>query len=114
MNSIAKRKNYLRRKYKTNFLAKKSWKTLRCIINRSNKYNYIMVIDGSWKVISMMSDKNISASTKSERAKLLWKSMWEYLKDKWLVDVVFDRNGYLYHWRVAAIADWLREIWISI
>lgn len=109
-----KRKNYLRRKHKTNFLAKKSLRSFRCIVNKSNKYDYVMVIDKWWKVLSMMSDKNINAVNKVEKAKLLWKTMWEYLTKKWLLDIVFDRNGYLYHWRVAAIADWLREWWISV
>ncbi len=109
-----KRKNYLRRKYKTNFLAKKSSRSFRCIVNRSNKYDYVMVIDKLWKVISMMSDKKISAANKLEKAKILWKTMGKYLEKNWFTDIVFDRNGYLYHWRVAAIADWLREWWISL
>jgi large subunit ribosomal protein L18 len=31
------------------------------------------------------------------------------LKDKWVSSLVFDRNGYLYHGRVKAFADWVRK-----
>jgi ribosomal protein L18 len=35
------------------------------------------------------------------------------LKDKWVSSLVFDRNGYRYHWRVKAFAEWVRKGWIQ-
>ncbi len=112
---LKKIKNYLRRKYKTNLLAKKSSKKYRCIVNKSNKYNYVMVIDNSnWNVIVMKSDKWLKWTTKLDKAKELWLSIASILKEKKCVDIVFDRNWYLFHWRIKAIADWLKEWGINL
>lgn len=106
-----KMKTYQRRKNETNVRAKKSSRSYRFIVNRSNKYNYGQIIDGEWKTIVMASDrkKDWAEKTKKERAKQLGIDMAKKAQEKWVIEVVFDRNWYLYHGRVAAIAEWLRE-----
>ena len=44
-----------------------------------------------------------------EAAALVGKKIAQVCKDKGIVDVVFDRGGYLYHGRVKALADAARE-----
>jgi large subunit ribosomal protein L18 len=46
---------------------------------------------------------------KTEQAKLVGKTVAERARDKGIDSVVFDRGGFLYHGRVAALADAARE-----
>jgi large subunit ribosomal protein L18 len=46
---------------------------------------------------------------KTEQAKLVGKTLAERARDKGIDSVVFDRGGFLYHGRVAALADAARE-----
>ena len=50
-----------------------------------------------------------SAKNKIEVAKAVGKKIGEEAKNKNIDSVVFDRNGYLYHGRVKAIAEGARE-----
>jgi len=47
--------------------------------------------------------------TKMERSKLVGKLLAEQSKAKNISKVCFDRNGFLYHGRVKALADSARE-----
>ncbi len=47
--------------------------------------------------------------TKSEAAKLVGKTIAAQLKAKGITKIVFDRNGYLYHGRIKALAEGARE-----
>ena len=42
-------------------------------------------------------------------AKKIGSTLAERAKDKGITDVVFDRSGYVYHGRVAALAEGARE-----
>lgn len=44
-----------------------------------------------------------------EAAKKIGSTLAERAKDKGITDVVFDRSGYVYHGRVAALAEGARE-----
>jgi len=46
---------------------------------------------------------------KIEAAKIVGKAMGVEAKKRKITNVVFDRNGYLYHGRVKAVADGARE-----
>lgn len=46
---------------------------------------------------------------RTAKAKVIGKVLAEKAKDKSIESVVFDRNGYLYHGRVKALADGARE-----
>ena len=46
---------------------------------------------------------------KSDAAKLVGKTLAEQLKAKGITKIVFDRNGYLYHGRIKALAEGARE-----
>ena len=45
----------------------------------------------------------------TEQAKLVGKKIAQVAVEKGITDVVFDRNGYLYHGRVKGLADAARE-----
>ena len=54
-------------------------------------------------------DKEISGGTKTEQAQAVGKLVAERAAAKGIKNVVFDRGGYLYHGRVAALAQAARE-----
>jgi len=53
--------------------------------------------------------KRNSLSTAVEAAKAVGKTLAERAKAKGIEECVFDRGGYVYHGRVAAVADGARE-----
>lgn len=104
---------YLRRKNRTNTIAKINSELPRMIINKSNKFNYAMVIDSEGNVLLNLNDKNASWN-KVEKAFGLGKQVAEKLLSQKIEKVVFDRNGNLYHGRAKSIADGAREWWLKI
>lgn len=84
----------------------------RLNIYRSNKEIYAQIIDDSSKktILSSSSIKlNKEGKTKSEIAKEVGANIAQLLLQTGVSSVVFDRNGYLYHGRVKALADGARE-----
>jgi large subunit ribosomal protein L18 len=51
----------------------------------------------------------VSESNKSDAAKIVGMAIAAQLKAKGITKIVFDRNGYLYHGRIKALADGARE-----
>lgn len=85
----------------------------RLSVFRSNKEIYAQLIDdnlGTTLVSVSSRDKEIeSTGTKTDIAKLVGKSIAEKAISNGLEAVAFDRNGFLYHGRVKALADAARE-----
>lgn len=85
----------------------------RLSVFRSNKQIYAQLIDDVAGVTlgSASSVKNAAAQkgNKVEQAKLIGKEIAGIAKKAGLESVVFDRNGYLYHGRVKALAEAARE-----
>jgi large subunit ribosomal protein L18 len=52
---------------------------------------------------------SVSEANKSDAAKKVGAAIAKILLEKGIDKVVFDRNGYLYHGRVRALADAARE-----
>lgn len=109
-----KERKYQRRKFKTNVKAKIDTCGTRLIINRTNMYIWAQVLWTDGKVLLDMNDKKIVWDTKSARAEALWVEVASALKEKWIDQVTFDRNGFLYHWRVKSVAEWLRKWGIKL
>ena len=85
----------------------------RLSVFRSNKQIYAQVIDDI-KGVTLVSaaslkDESTDKVTKLEQAKLIGKQIAEKATEAGIVEVVFDRNGYLFHGRVKALADSARE-----
>ncbi|NJB82919.1 50S ribosomal protein L18 [Wenyingzhuangia aestuarii] len=85
----------------------------RLSVFRSNKEIYAQLVDDKAGVTlaSVSSrDKEIDAKgTKIEVATLVGKSIAEKASAAGVETVAFDRNGYLYHGRVKALAEAARE-----
>lgn len=85
----------------------------RLCVFRSHKYTYAQIIsDDTGTVITAASTKDLGASGSMRSvdvAKELGKKIAELAKEKKVEKVVFDRNGYIYHGRVAAVASGARE-----
>jgi large subunit ribosomal protein L18 len=85
----------------------------RLSVFRSNKQIYAQIIDDIKGVtlVSAGSLKNDDAqkSNKTDQARLIGKEIAEKAIKAGIQEVVFDRNGYLYHGRVKMLAEAARE-----
>lgn len=89
----------------------------RLVVFRSLKNIYGQIIDdSSQKVLASISNINKSAASevkkaksKTEASKILGKMLGEQAVKNKIDNIVFDRNGYLYHGRIKAFAEGARE-----
>ena len=87
----------------------------RMSVYRSNKEIYVQLVDdvqGKTLLAASSKEKDIAEKkgiTKTEQAKLVGKLIAEKAAATGISNVVFDRNGYLYHGRVKSLADAARE-----
>ncbi len=85
----------------------------RLSVFKSNKQIYAQLIDDiSGKTICSAStmEKEVEVSgTKIDQAKLIGQRIAQKATEAGVQTVVFDRNGYLYHGRVKALAEGARE-----
>jgi large subunit ribosomal protein L18 len=104
----AKRKRRIRKKI--------SGETARPRISvfRSSKHIYVQAIDDS-SGSTVATASTLSAGlkgtegTKTDEAKAVGVALAKALIEKGIAEVIFDRNGYLYHGRVKALAEGARE-----
>jgi len=88
----------------------------RLSVFRSAKHIYAQVVDdvsGSTlahaSTLSRDVRTDVTEATKSDAAKKVGQAIAKLLLAKGISKVVFDRNGYLYHGRIRALADAARE-----
>ncbi len=86
----------------------------RLSVYRSLNFTYAQLIeDDTGKVLGALSTKQVSADSGSTSsvasAVALGEKIGELAKSKNIEKVVFDRNGYHYHGRIAAVAKGARE-----
>lgn len=83
----------------------------RFTVFRSNKSIYAQLIDDNeGKTLLAASIKEIDAKgNKTEQSREVGKKLAEKATAAGISQVVFDRNGYLYHGRVKSLADGARE-----
>jgi large subunit ribosomal protein L18 len=86
----------------------------RLSVFRSNTEIYAQLIDDDTsKTLASASsrDKDIAAQkgTKVEKSKLVGAAIARKATELGLLDVKFDRSGYLYHGRIKAVAEGARE-----
>jgi len=88
----------------------------RLNVFRSNKHIFVQVIDdlsGKTLVSASTQEKEVAAAHKNtgnvEAAKAIGTLIGTRAKQQGIDTVVFDRGGYLYHGRIAAVADAARE-----
>ncbi|MDR0846671.1 MAG: 50S ribosomal protein L18 [Lactobacillales bacterium] len=84
----------------------------RLNVYRSNSNIYAQVIDdvaGVTLASASTLDKEVKGSTKTEQAAAVGALVAKRAVSAKIEKVVFDRGGYLYHGRVAALAEAARE-----
>ena len=82
----------------------------RMTVFRSNKQIYVQLVDDSeGKTLVSASSKGIEEGTKSEVAVKVGQAIAEKALAAGITEVVFDRNGYLFHGRVKSLADAARN-----
>jgi large subunit ribosomal protein L18 len=88
----------------------------RLSVFRSSKHIYAQAIDDTTgAVLAAASDleagvqADLEGKNKKDKARVVGKAIAAKLLAKQVASVVFDRNGYLYHGRVAQVADGARE-----
>ena len=85
----------------------------RLSVFRSNKQIYAQIIDdvAGVTLASAASIKDAKAQkvNKTEQAKIVGTKIAEVASKAGISEVVFDRNGYLFHGRVKALANAARE-----
>ena len=82
----------------------------RMTVSRSNKQIYVQLVDDlKGATLASASSKNITEGTKIEIAAAVGKQIAQKALEAGITEVVFDRNGYLFHGRVKSLADAARE-----
>ncbi|UFK98713.1 50S ribosomal protein L18 [Kaistella faecalis] len=83
----------------------------RLSVYKSNKEIYAQLIDDKdGKTLASASSRNLNAKgTKVEISAEVGKAIAEKAKAAGIENIVFDRNGFVYHGRVKALADGARE-----
>ncbi len=112
LKSIQKRKNKLRAQRKARVRGKIfGTETLpRLSVYKSNKHFYAQAIDDTKGVtLAAVDGRKLGLKANQEDVKKVAAEMAKTLASKNIENVVFDRNGYLYHGVVASFADALRE-----
>ena len=89
----------------------------RMTVFRSNKNLYVQIIDDLKGVTiasaNTMEKENIKLTANVKSGEKIGEIIGERLKAKKIDQIVFDRNGYLYHGVVKAIADGARKAGIK-
>lgn len=116
-----KRALHLKRKVRIRKIVSGSSSCPRLSVFKSDKHVYVQAIDDSSSVTIASAgslDKAIREKAKGlkklEIAKLVGESIGNKLKDSNLESAVFDRNGFRYTGRIAAIADGIRSCGLVI
>ena len=82
----------------------------RLVVFRSNTGIYAQLVDDTKGfTIASVGSKSSDKVKKGEKSVVVGKQIAGLAKEKGISKVVFDRNGYLYHGRVKALADAARE-----
>jgi len=124
MADINRKRRQVRRKRKIS-IRKKIHGTAerpRVSINRSHKSIYAQIVDDDTGTTLLAGDSRRAAGVeapegvtgKCAQAYVVGRAIADRAKEKGIVAMVFDRSGYLYHGRVAALARGLRDGGIEV
>lgn len=88
----------------------------RVAVYRSNQHIQVQAIDDVlMKTLFVATDHVTTAKqTKTERARAAGEQLAEGLKKAGVTSVVFDRGGYLFHGRVKAVLEALRDAGLTV
>ncbi|MDP3804914.1 MAG: 50S ribosomal protein L18 [Candidatus Omnitrophota bacterium] len=82
----------------------------RIAVFKSNQYIYAQVVDDeNGKTLLSVSDMEVKTGNKSDKALKIGETLAARMKEKGLLEAVFDRGGFKFHGRVKSVADGLRS-----
>lgn len=110
-HTSAKQANRLKKKIRIRKTVKGTSERPRLCVYRSNSHIYAQVInDDAQKTLLTVSSLSLETkATGKELAKEVGKAVAAASTKQGIKTVVFDRNGFIYHGRVQALADGARE-----
>jgi large subunit ribosomal protein L18 len=119
-NKTSKNDARLKRKIRVRKKVKGTPERPRLNVFKSSRHIHAQIIDDT-KGVTLVSVSSISPDLKSDiiytgnidAAKHVGAAIAKKALDKNIVSVVFDRNGFLYHGRIKALADAARENGLS-
>ncbi|NVN97761.1 MAG: 50S ribosomal protein L18 [Geobacteraceae bacterium] len=119
-NKTSKNDARLKRQFRVRKKVKGTTERPRLNVFKSSKHIHAQIIDDTTGV-TLVAASTISPDIKSdldysgnvEAAKKVGAAIAKKAIDKNIISVVFDRNGFLYHGRIKALADAARENGLS-
>ncbi len=82
----------------------------RVAVFKSGQHIYAQIIDdNAGKTLASESDLNAKGGTKTERATKVGETLAQKAVKAKITKIIFDRGGFAYHGRVAAVAEGLRK-----
>lgn len=82
----------------------------RLAVFRSHQHIYSQIIDDSkGQTLAAASDLKLENGTKKEKAQIVGETLAKVALKKNIKEVVFDRGGFIFHGRVAAVAEGARK-----
>lgn len=90
-----------------------NYATPTIVISRSNKNILAQLVDQTKKTIFTVDSSKLTG-TKTEQASTVGVKVAENLKALKIKSVIFNRNGFVYHGRIKALADSIRQNGITI
>jgi large subunit ribosomal protein L18 len=112
--SVTKRRKWLARKARTRTSLERSERVMLTVF-RSSKHTYAQLVENATgKTLGSVSTRDGSiaagdATGNVEAAKKVGEAIARIAKEKSIDEVVFNRNGFLFHGRVKAVAEGARE-----
>ncbi len=107
-----KKKYRIRKKISGTFLCP------RLSVFKSNSNFYAQIIDDdtgrTLASESTLKIKDLESKSNTEAVKVVARNLAKKLNDKKIVNVLFDRNGYIYHGKIKIFAEILREEGIKL
>lgn len=110
-HTAARLTNRLKKKIRIRKSVKGTEERPRLCVFRSNKHIYAQIVDDV-KGTTLVSTSSLKLEEKvagMDMAKKIGQSVAKAALDKKITNVVFDRNGYIYHGQIKALADGARE-----
>ncbi len=112
-----KKKRRLRRKFHIRKRVNGSKEMPRMTVTKSLKHIYVQIIDDTkgGTIVSVSTlDKDVREmikpeTTKTDKSRLVGEAIARKAQEKGIKRIAFDRNGFLYHGRIKALADAARK-----
>lgn len=110
-HTAARTQNRLKKKIRIRKTVKGTSERPRLCVFRSNKHIYAQIINDD-QAVTLVASSSLKVEEKAkgvDMAKKIGQAVAKAALAKNIKDVVFDRNGYIYHGQIKSLADGARE-----